>query len=162
LSLAGRPGRAAKNEYNCSTYATTRMVCEDIFETQIVDGKPVTVVKKVCKPVQEQHTRKNAVGVEWEEPGTVLGVAFSGDGRSLAAACEDGSALVWDAETCQPHDTARWPDGTLRCVASSPDGKLLATAGDSGEYCQCTGLIRIFDAVTGRLTRTIETSAGPV
>src|SRR5262249_10644535 len=73
LSLAGRPGRAEKKEYSCSTYKTTRMVCEDIFETQIVDGKPVTVYKKVCKPVQEEHTRTNAVGVEWEEPGTVLG-----------------------------------------------------------------------------------------
>jgi WD40 repeat protein len=54
--------------------------------------------------------------VAWEESGTVLGVAFSGDGRSLAAACEDGSALIWDAAACTPSATTPWPSGHPQSV----------------------------------------------
>ncbi len=146
------------------------------------DGKEVTTYREEIKTSTEMHTETREVpytvcrpetrtetksqthtmDVTWEEPGTVLGIAFSGDGRCLAAACEDGSALVWDAANCQPHDTASWRDGRLLCSSASPDGRLIATGGDMASGCECAGLIRIFDANTGRLTREIETAAGPV
>ena len=134
---------------------------QEYEETRTVTKQvPVTVCKPVCSVVP--GTRTKIIDVTWEEPGTVLGIAFSGDGRCLAAACEDGSALVWDAMNCQPHDTASWADGRLLCTAASPDGQLIATGGDMGSGCECAGLIRIYDSTTGRLTREIETAVGAV
>lgn len=166
LSLAGRPGRAAKTELytRMETYYETETREQTVTEQVMVDGQPVNrekIVKyTVCIPKTRSRASENRV--EWEEPGAILGVTFSGDGRSLAAACEDGSALVWDAERCQPHDKIRWDSGRILCTAASPDGKLLAVAGESGDYCDCKGLIRCYDAKTGRLARQIETPAGPV
>ena len=121
---------------------------------------PYTVY--VPQTFPETKTRTKTIDMTLEEPGTVLGIAFSGDGRCLAAACEDGSTLVWDSMNCQPHDTASWNDGRLLCTAASPDGRLIATGGDMGSGCECAGLIRIYDSTTGRLTREIETAVGAV
>ncbi len=166
LPLAGPSGRNSKTEFYEVTKQYTEMkpVFETILEERLVNGEKVIEERVLSKMVPETKTRSEKHGghVEWEEPGAVLCVAFSGDGRSLAAACEDGSALVWDAETCQPHDTLSWPNGRMLCAAESQDGKWIATAGDAGDYCSCQGLIRVYDAVTGRLAREIVTDKGPV
>lgn len=166
LPLPGRPGRAQKFEQYAVTkeYVVKVPVTKMVYETQMRDGKSVIVCKPVTEYVEKKSTRTETLGghVQWEEPGAVLSVAFSGDGQAIAAACEDGSALVWDAETDQPHDSTRWLNGRLVCAASSPDGHLIATAGDGGNYCDCQGLIRIYDAVTGRLFREILPDSGSV
>ena len=146
------------------------------------DGKTVTVVEKRTKTVMETQARTEQitvmvqkeetfcqaeersrnVAIMEETPGTVLSVAFSRDGRSLAAACEDGSAMVWDAENCDPEFTYRWPNGRMLCTATSPDGSLIATAGDSGNACKPQGLVRLVDAQTGRLARELTTPTGSI
>lgn len=166
LPLPGRPGRAQKTELHQVTeeYEVKVPVTKMVTETILREGKPVIVCRPVTEYVTAKKTRTKTFGghVQWEEPGAVLGIAFSGDGRAIAAACEDGSALVWDAAIDQPHDSTRWPNGRLLCAAASPDGRLIATAGDGGNYCDCQGLIRIYDTVTGRLAREIESPTGPV
>ena len=179
LPLTGRPGRAQKTEAYATTYTVkvpvtvskpvqetvTRQVPKEGPDGETVYEEVTEIVTREVFETQfrdEQRTRMQESHVEWEEPGAVLGVAFSGDGRSLAAACEDGSALVWDAWTCEPRDSTRWASGAPRCVAASPNGKWLAVAGDSGDHCGCIGIIRIYDARTGRLARAIETTTGPV
>jgi WD40 repeat protein/serine/threonine protein kinase len=166
LPLPGRPGRAQKTEFHqvSKEYVVKVPVTKMVTETILREGKPVIVCRPVTEYVEEKKVRTETIGghVQWEEPGAVLGIAFSGDGRAIAAACEDGSALVWDAEIDQPNDSTRWPNGRLVCAAASPDGRLIATAGDGGNYCDCEGLIRIYDARTGRLAREIESPTGPV
>ena len=178
-----------KNEFRTETRSVvekipvTKTVTIDVPVTRIGDdGKPVTETEQqtkevteyhevrkevpvtVCVPVQvpEERTVMQQVDVMWEEPGTILAVAFSGDGRSLAAACENGSALVWDAQNCRPSDLTHWPNGRIVCTAASSDGRWIAAAGDLTSGCDCRGIVRIYDARTGRIQKEFETDSGVV
>jgi WD40 repeat protein len=68
---------------------------------------------------------------EMDHKGVVSSVVFSPNGRSLAAACSDGIARVWDvAGSGDPEEVVH---GSPLCsVAFSPDGASLATAGQDG------------------------------
>jgi WD40 repeat protein len=61
--------------------------------------------------------------------GQVLDVAFSGDGKRLAAAAWDGSIHLWEMPTGA--EVRQWPGhrGWVRSVAFSSDGNALATGG---------------------------------
>jgi WD40 repeat protein len=76
------------------------------------------------------------------EPGKCRPVGFSADGKSLVGAAS-GEVRLWDVETGK--DRVRHVFGghavTLRCLAFSPDGKLLATGGED---------VRLWDKATGK------------
>ncbi len=68
-------------------------------------------------------------------------LAFSPDGRRLAAAYDNGAAYVWDLGLPVPQDhmqTLRGHDGPLLHVAFSPTGNLLAT-------CSADGTARVWN-----------------
>jgi WD40 repeat protein len=74
--------------------------------------------------------------LEADAGGSVNGVAFSPDGKLLAAAYADGTVRLWNPVTGQPVG-APLPAGTgsggsVSGVAFSPDGKLLASADADG------------------------------
>jgi RNA polymerase sigma factor (sigma-70 family) len=74
-------------------------------------------------------------GDKWAPSGTVRGgikaLAFSPDGKHLAAGGLDSRVHQWDLATGKEHRFPQEHAGEVRSLAFSPDGKLLATgAGD--------------------------------
>ncbi|MGK5550637.1 nSTAND1 domain-containing NTPase [Actinomadura kijaniata] len=71
---------------------------------------------------------------------TVWNVAFSPDGRHLAAACKVHSVVLVDLTTRQ-QQVLNVPPGSIDTVAFSPDGRLVAGAG---------GEVHVWNTATGR------------
>jgi WD40 repeat protein/DNA-binding SARP family transcriptional activator len=101
-------------------------------------------------------------------PDAFNGVGFTPDGLRLFTAAEDGSAAGWDVASGEElvrtgsHGTPEDPEsgGNVSGLDVSPDGSLVATAGDGsgggeaawspdGEFLATVGRTRVWDAVTG-------------
>jgi WD40 repeat protein len=90
------------------------------------------------------HFRKGTLGF--------TGVAFSPDGRWLAASHASGRVWIWDTATGTEMRELRGHLDPANAVAFSPDGQRLATAGDDQT-------VRLWDAVTG--TELLTLTLGP-
>jgi len=76
-------------------------------------------------------TAANAAPPQKPAAGRIAAVAFSPDGKTLAAASTSGVIQLWD--TTNGAAVGNWADlQTLICLAFSPDGKTLATASWEG------------------------------
>jgi len=91
--------------------------------------------------------------------GDVTDVAFSRDGKLLAAACGEpglfGRTVVWDTKTWKVVADFKGHRDGLYVVAISPNGKLLAT----GSYDQ---KIKLWDLQKKREVRQLDGHNGPV
>jgi WD40 repeat protein/predicted Ser/Thr protein kinase len=116
------------------------------------DGTRLATVNEGVLAGPNLASRKGEVKV-WDVTGgkeliTLPGrgdVAFSSDGRRLAALNADGRPQVWDLATHQ--EKFALPE-SARGIAFSPQGSWLATAGPE---------VRVWDAATGGLLRTLGT-----
>jgi WD40 repeat protein/serine/threonine protein kinase len=84
----------------------------------------------------------------------VLDLAFSRDGRFLAASCEQGEVKVVDPASGRELARLEGGPGPVPCLAFSPDSTLLATASSDQ--------IRLWKAGTDRLVRTLTGHHEPV
>lgn len=74
--------------------------------------------------------------------GYVRNLAWAPDGQSVATACDDGFARLWDARTGQILGRPMGHQSRVYAVAFSPDGSLVATASSDSTS-------RLWDARTG-------------
>jgi len=74
-------------------------------------------------------------------------LAFSPDSRWLAAGDERGAITIWGTKAGESRLTLRQREGTVRCLAISRDGTLVAAAAGIGDR----ETVRIWDLRTGEL-----------
>jgi WD40 repeat protein len=75
----------------------------------------------------------------------VVGVAFSGDGTPAASVCGYGTVALWDSSSFKLIAAFRGHMLGAQGVASSPDGRRLATSGGSG-----SDAVKLWDSSTHR------------
>jgi WD40 repeat protein len=92
-------------------------------------------------------------GPEFQAKDFLTSVAF-GPGQ-LAAGCEDGSIVVWDAATTAVRHELTGHRGVVTGVAYSPDGGRLVSAG-------ADGTVRWWDPGTGQETRVVTGGGTPL
>ena len=82
--------------------------------------------------VRTWHVADWRPGRQWSAGGRIMGLAFSPDGRLLAAAIGIGAVRVWQADSGKEVHDVRGHAGVVEGLAFTPDGKTLVTAGDDG------------------------------
>jgi WD40 repeat protein/tetratricopeptide (TPR) repeat protein len=85
----------------------------------------------------------------WFLGGGVNDLAFSPDGRRLAAAGQDRTAQIWDVVTGQPAAPPLAHDDPVLQVVFSPDGRRLLTVSGDLSGRNGPGEARVWDAATG-------------
>jgi WD40 repeat protein len=110
------------------------------------DGRTLAAIDNYSEVVLSDaatgHTRQDSVGEN------VTSVAFSPDGQWFASVGWNGRLEFWDHATGESAGAAEPTNFRLFSVAFSPDGRTIATGGDS--------VLLLWDAKTRRPRRTIE------
>src|SRR5262249_30355838 len=99
-----------------------------------------------------QETSTPPLAVLHGNAGTVWGVAFSPDDRTLAMAVEEGPGKLWDLGTKTVRATLTGHRAAVWSAAFNRDGTLLATSSDDNTA-------RIWDLKANKTIQTLKTAA---
>jgi WD40 repeat protein len=87
--------------------------------------------------------------------GNIPSVAFSPDGKLLAAGTARGEIWIWQVTNNIPLLNWRGHRDDVRCLTFSPDGRILASGSDDQT-------VQLWDASTGNCLNTLQGHTGPV
>jgi WD40 repeat protein/serine/threonine protein kinase len=99
-----------------------------------------------------QENSPPALAVLRGNSGTVWGVSFSPDDRTLAMGIEDGTIKLWDLEAKNVRATLTGHRASVWSAAFNRDGKLLITSSDDNTA-------RVWDLARSSTVKTLTTSA---
>lgn len=99
--------------------------------------------------VWDLRTGKQLQRLEVEDAGEVVSLAFSPDGRTLAAGGQNGSLQRWTGDQYTPGEIVPAHGGPVWALAFSPDGKTLASGG-------ADHTIGEWEVATGKLLRSLK------
>jgi WD40 repeat protein len=116
-------------------------------------GKELAVFKvETIKKSTDPKTKKETISKEAARAFTC--VAFSPDGKRVAAGNNDGFVKIWDVDGKKEVNDLKAPGGVWS-LAYNPDGSRLATGGYDN-------VITLWDTATGKDVRTIKAHFGTV
>jgi WD40 repeat protein len=84
----------------------------------------------------------------------VLALAFNPEGSTLASAGAGSGVVLWDVAGAKKKNTLKTAYGNIQSLAFEPDGKTFTTGGNESRAGTEQGLVRFWDAGTGKETRT--------
>lgn len=86
---------------------------------------------------------------------SVLALAFSPDGKTLASGSSDGTIKLWEVATCKERETLHADKLAVQSLAFSPAGKKLASGG-------WDGTVKLWDLSTDKESATLKGHSGYV
>jgi uncharacterized protein (TIGR03067 family) len=101
----------------------------------------------VLVDLEKGQAQRRLTGHEY----SVRGIAFTPDGKTIAACLQSNQIKLWDVESGGQGPLLRWTGGGCwaTCVAVSPNGKLLASGHEDRK-------IRLWDLEKGEISRIVE------
>ena len=105
--------------------------------------------ERLGSPLEPSVARQASIVSDNTEARAVRNIAFSPNGKLLAAASWDGKARIWDPATGNLVFALEGHTNCVHNVAFSPDGKLLATA-------SWDGTVKLWDTETGGEVNTLK------
>src|SRR6266542_1698321 len=119
-----------------------RRLIAAVFSTILLFGasfatwakSPATAVGTLTHPMGPQFPNRVLEGHQ----GSVLWVAFTADGKTLASGSRDDKVIIWDVASGKPTHTLTQPSDDVYCVAYSPDGKTLAACSADNRIYLCS------------------------
>ncbi|OOF90635.1 hypothetical protein ASPCADRAFT_519059 [Aspergillus carbonarius ITEM 5010] len=128
-----------------------------LYRTGLIFAPTKSIIKKIFYgKVKDQLGLETAVEDSWSSnlqtfeghSMSVLSVAFSPDGRTLATGSHDGTIKLWDTATGVEQRTLTGHASIVPSVAFSPDGCTLASGSDFGT-------VKLWNTATGVEQRTL-------
>jgi WD40 repeat protein len=121
----------------------------DIFPG-VVKAKPSVVEESTSQPqVISNKFIGNLLQTLTGHSYSVISVAYSPDGQTLASGSDDNTIKLWNVNTGNLLQTLTGHSQQVRSVAYSPDGQTLASGGMYDET------IKLWDVKTGNLLQTL-------
>ena len=156
IATARELSAAALNNLAMDPERSLLLALQAVSTTRAVDG---TVLPEAAEALHRSIVA-SPIRLTLRGHGTrVLSAAFSPDGKHLATIGDNGTTIIWDAQTGEellrlPGKTEPSDLVTAQRIVYSPDGKLLAAC-DNDQ-------VKVYDPLSGELIKTLAGQPGEV